>query len=210
VVLPSNTPLGTGTITVSYGGQTSAAFPITVVASAFGFDYYNGALGVATDNNDGHLITAANSAMPGETIDFWGAGDGADTKNTDLGPPTSFDNLGGITALYIGGVPVPIAYQGRSGYQGVDQVAVTLPSNVPLGCAVSVVAVIGSGSAATVSNLVTIAICEQRRSMRRFDGLRQSGDGGDAIEPGERRVWRDPGRSNHRACRDRLRHHDHG
>jgi uncharacterized protein (TIGR03437 family) len=158
VVLPSNTPLGTGTITVSYGGQTSAAFPITVVASAFGFDYYNGALGVATDNSDGHLITAANSAMPGETIDFWGAGDGADTKNTDLGPPTSFDNLGGITALYIGGVPVPIAYQGRSGYQGVDQVAVTLPSNVPLGCAVSVVAVMGSGSAATVSNLVTIAI----------------------------------------------------
>ena len=158
VVLPSNTPLGTGTITVSYGGQTSAAFPITVVASAFGFDYYNGALGVATDNHDGHLITTANSAMPGETIDFWGAGDGADTKNTDVGPPTGFDNLGGITALYIGGVPVPIAYQGRSGYQGVDQVAVTLPSNVPLGCAVSVVAVIGSGGASTVSNLVTIPI----------------------------------------------------
>jgi hypothetical protein len=40
----------------------------------------------------------------------------------------------------------------------VDQVAVTLPSSVPLGCAVSVVAVIGSGSAATVSNLVTIPI----------------------------------------------------
>ena len=158
VVLPSNTPLGTGTVTVAYGGQTSAAFPITVVASAFGFDYYNGALGVATDNNDGHLITAANSAKPGETIDFWGAGDGADTKNTDLGPPTSFDNLSGITALYIGGVPVPVAYQGRSGYQGVDQVAVTLPANVPLGCAVSVVAVIGNGSAATVSNLVTIPI----------------------------------------------------
>ena len=158
VVLPSNTPLGTGTITASYGGQTSAAFPITVVASAFGFDYYNGALGVATDNHDGHLITTADSAMPGETIVFWGAGDGADTKNTDVGPPTSFDNLGGITALYIGGVPAPIAYQGRSGYQGVDQVAVTLPSNVPLGCAVSVVAVIGSGSAATVSNLVTIPI----------------------------------------------------
>jgi uncharacterized protein (TIGR03437 family) len=158
VVLPSTTPVGTGTITVSYGGQTSAPFPITVVASAFGFDYYNGALGVATDNNDGHLITATASAMPGETIDFWGAGVGADTKNTDLGPPTSFDNLAGITALYIGGVAVPIAYQGRSGYQGVDQVAVTLPSTVPLGCAVSVVAVIGSGSAATVSNLVTIPI----------------------------------------------------
>jgi uncharacterized protein (TIGR03437 family) len=158
VVLPSSTPVGTGTITVSYGGQTSAPFPITVVANAFGFDNYNGALGVATDNLDGHLITSTASAMPGETIVFWGAGDGANPKNTDVGPPTNWDQVNGITALYIGGVQVPIAYQGRSPYQGVDQIDVTLPSDVPTGCAVSVVAAIGSGSAATVSNLVTIPI----------------------------------------------------
>src|SRR5215472_5232344 len=31
-LLPSNTPIGTGTITVTYNGQTSATAPITVVA----------------------------------------------------------------------------------------------------------------------------------------------------------------------------------
>jgi uncharacterized protein (TIGR03437 family) len=158
VVLPSSTPVGTGTITVSYGGQTSAAVPIKVVASAFGFDYWGGALAAATDNGDGHLITTSNSAYPAEVIVFWGAGVGADTKNTDVSPPTHYDNLSGITALYFGSVQVPIAYQGRSPYQGVDQIAVTIPSNAPTGCAVSIAAVSGSGSSAVVSNFVTLPI----------------------------------------------------
>ncbi len=158
VVLPSNTPVGTGTITVSYGGQTSAPAPLKVVASAFGFDYWGGALAAATDNGDGHLITTGDSAKPGEVIVFWGAGVGADTKNTDVGPPTHFDNLSGITALYFGSVQVPMAYQGRSPYQGVDQIAVVVPSNAPTGCAVSVAAVSGSGSSAMVSNFVTLPI----------------------------------------------------
>jgi hypothetical protein len=37
-VLPSNTPVGTGTITVTYNNQTSAAASILVVTSAMGFD----------------------------------------------------------------------------------------------------------------------------------------------------------------------------
>ena len=158
VVLPSSTPVGTGTITVSYGGQTSAPAPIKVVASAFGFDYYGGALAAVTDNGDGHLITTSDSAKPGEVIVFWGAGIGADTKNTDVSPPTDFTPLSGITALYFGSVKVPMAYQGRSPYQGVDQIAVVVPSNAPTGCAVSVAAVSGSGSSAMVSNFVTLPI----------------------------------------------------
>jgi uncharacterized protein (TIGR03437 family) len=158
VVIPSSTPVGTGTITVSFGGQTSAPAPITIVPSAFGFDYYDGTLAAITDNADGHLITSTKTAYPGEVIVFWGSGDGADTKNDDVDPPTHFDNLSGITALYFGDVLVPITYQGRSSYQGVDQVAVVVPADAPTGCAVSVVAVIGSGSTATVSNLVMMPI----------------------------------------------------
>lgn len=158
LVLPSNTPVGTGTITVSYGGPTSAPAPIVVVSHAFGFDFYGGALAVATDNADGHPIAITNSAKPGETIVFWGSGLGADTNDDDVNPPTHFDNLSGITALYFGSVQVPIAYQGRSPYQGVDQVAVTVPANSPTGCAVSVVAVSGTGSTAVVSNFVTMPI----------------------------------------------------
>jgi uncharacterized protein (TIGR03437 family) len=158
VVLPSTTPVGTGTITVSYGGLTSTPLPITIVANAFGFDSYDGSLAAITDNGDGHLITASKSAYPGEVIVFWGSGDGADTSNTDVSPPTHYDNLSGITALYIGGVQVPIAYQGRSTYQGVDQIAIVLPTNAPTGCAVSVVAVSGTGSNELVSNFVTMPI----------------------------------------------------
>lgn len=36
-ILPSATPVGTGTITVTNGSQTSAPAPITVVESAFGY-----------------------------------------------------------------------------------------------------------------------------------------------------------------------------
>jgi uncharacterized protein (TIGR03437 family) len=154
VVLPSSTPVGTGTLTVSYGNQTSAPVPITVVASAFGLDTYGGALAAVTDNADGHLITTSNSAKPGETVLFWGSGVGANKKDTDVSPPTNWDNLSGITAFYLGGTQVPIAYQGRSSYQGVDQVAVTIPANAPTGCGVSVVAVSGS----LVSNFATIPI----------------------------------------------------
>ena len=157
-VLPSNLPTGSGTMTVSYGGQTSAAFPITLVGHAFGFDYYGGGLATVTDNSTGALITTTNSARPGETVVFWGAGDGADTNNTDLSPPTHYDNLSGITALYFGSVQVPIVYQGRSPYQGVDQIDVTIPANVPTGCAVSVVGVSGGGANAIASNIAAMPI----------------------------------------------------
>jgi len=171
VVLPSTTPVGTGTIAVTYTDSsgtalTSAPLPITIVAHAFGFDFYDGVLAGITDNiatspRPGHLITANYSAQLGETVTFWGAGDGANTNNTDVSPPTNFDTVNGITALYIGGVQVPssnITYQGRSGYQGVDQINVTIPENAPTGCAVSVVAVSGTGSSALVSNMVTMPI----------------------------------------------------
>ena len=161
-VLPSNTPVGMlAAVTVSYGLATSQPYNTSVAQSAFGFDtYYGSGSGMAavTDNGDGHLITPSNSAHPGETIVFWGSGVGADTKNDDRNPPVSIDPLNDITQLFIGGVLVPIVYQGRSHYQGVDQVDVTLPPNVPTGCAVSVVAVSGAGSSAVVSNTVTIPI----------------------------------------------------
>ncbi|MGO9010754.1 MAG: hypothetical protein ACLQPN_11685 [Bryobacteraceae bacterium] len=170
VVLPSTTPVGTGTITVSYTNQsgsiqTSQPAPITIVSSAFGFDSYDGALAAVTDNTDGHLITTSQSAYPGEVIVFWGSGDGADLSHDDVNPPAPpFQSLSGITALYFGNVQVPATdtnhflYQGRSGYQGVDQINLTIPANTPTGCAVSVAAVIGSGATATVSNFVTMPI----------------------------------------------------
>jgi uncharacterized protein (TIGR03437 family) len=161
-VLPSSTPLGTlAQVTVTYNSVTSQPYNTMVIQSAFGFDTYYGTgsgMAAVTDNLTGSLISPTNSAHPGETIVFWGAGVGADTKNNDRDPPTDFTPLNYITQLFIGGQAVPIAYQGRSHYQGVDQIDVTLPQGVPTGCAVSVTAVSGSGASAVVSNTVTIPI----------------------------------------------------
>ena len=157
VVLPSSTPVGTGTITVTNSGQPSLTAPIQVVTSALGLDTLYGSgtgEGVVTDAN-GVVLTATNSASPGQTVILWGSGVGADTANTDRVYPEQQDNLTGIPLqVYIGGISATILYRGRSQYPGVDQVNVTIPTNVATGCDVSVVAVSGN----VVSNSITLPI----------------------------------------------------
>ncbi len=146
LVLPSNTPVGTGQVTVTYNGQ-SASFPIQVVQSAMGFDsyYQTGAgLGVATDNATGALFNYTNSIPPGTTVVLWGSGLGGDSTRdtTFVAPPTAINNL---AHFYVGGVEASIAYQGASGYPGVNQVDITIPTNAPTGCNVSAVGVTAAG-----------------------------------------------------------------
>ena len=160
LVLPSNTLTGAGTITVTNGSLKSSPAPIQVAASALGLDTLFGTgtgEGVVTDNTTGAVLVGTNSAQPGQTVVFWGSGVGADTANSDRVYPLQQDNLTNIPMqVYIGGVPATILYRGRSQYPGVDQIDVTIPTNVPTGCNVSVVAV--SGSASVPSNSITIPI----------------------------------------------------
>ena len=156
-VLPSTTPAGDGTITVTYNGQPSAAAPIHVAANAPGLDTLygtgNGA-GVATDNS-GNVFGPTNSAAPGQTITLWGSGIGADTNNDDRIYPQKQNNLTGIaTQIYIGGIAATVLYSGRSQYPGLDQYNVTIPGNVTPGCFVSVVVQAGG----VVSNAVTLPV----------------------------------------------------
>jgi hypothetical protein len=85
-VLPSTTPVGTGTITLTFNGNSTQA-PIQVVASAVGLDTLYGAgsgAGVVTDANF-NLIGLTNSAILGQAVTLWGSGIGADTSNADTG-----------------------------------------------------------------------------------------------------------------------------
>jgi len=117
------------------------------VASALGLD-------VATDANVNYFAQAA-SASPGQTIILWGSGVGADTANDDKTYPLKQDNLTTIPMqVWIGGIQATIQYRGRSQYPGVDQVNVVIPSNVPVGCGVSIVAVSGN----IVSNSITVPV----------------------------------------------------
>jgi uncharacterized protein (TIGR03437 family) len=157
-VLPAVTPVGTGTITVSYNGTPSAAAPIQVVSSAYGFTTYSG-LGVATDALTGALITYTNSAKPGEILVFWGTGLGSDPADSDT--TSSPHAINTPVQMYIGGVPVPassIAYAGASVYPGVDVIGVTVPQGALNGCYSPVAIVTGSGANAVVSNSVTLPI----------------------------------------------------
>jgi uncharacterized protein (TIGR03437 family) len=152
-VLPASTPIGTGTITVTYNGKTSASAPIQVVASALGINTYNG-LGVATDASTGALLTYASSGAPGQTIVLWATGLGADPQDSDTVYTSTPHSVGTPLQIYIGGLPATILYQGASVYPGVNQINLVIPAGAPAGCWVSLAAVSGS----LVSHVVTIPI----------------------------------------------------
>jgi uncharacterized protein (TIGR03437 family) len=155
-VLPSSTPTGTGTITVTYNNTASNAASITVVQSALGLDTYYGTgsgLGVATDTSY-NLITYTNSAKPGQNIVLWGSGLGADTADSDTTVTTTPHAVNVPLTVYIGGIAVTPSYAGSSGYPGLNQINVTIPSGVTTGCGVAVVAV----GANNVSNTIALPI----------------------------------------------------
>jgi uncharacterized protein (TIGR03437 family) len=155
-VLPSGTPVGMGTLTATYNGNSTMA-PIQVVPSAIGLDtlYGSGAgAGVVTDSNF-KVLGLTNSALPGEAIILWGSGVGADTSNDDRTYPQLQNNLTNIPIeVYIGGISANVLYRGRSPYPGLDQINVVVPANVTPGCFVSVVVETSS----IVSNTVTVPV----------------------------------------------------
>lgn len=122
-VLPAKTPTGTASVTVTLnGGAPSPAFQFQVVPAAPGLDNYwgtGGGLVTATNNFTGALIDFTHSATPMDTIVLWGSGSRADAADSDAG---------------------------SSGYPGLTQTDVTIPANVPLGCRVSIVTVVGVDS----------------------------------------------------------------
>ncbi len=124
VILPSNTPLDDGTLTVTFNGQTSAPLPVTVVAHSFGIFALNQAgsgPGVFTDPlivpPDSNVRTILNSAKPGDLIDVWGTGLGA-VAGDEAGGPLPGDLSGVDVEVLVGGIPATIVYRGRSGCCG--------------------------------------------------------------------------------------------
>jgi uncharacterized protein (TIGR03437 family) len=146
-VLPASTPTGTGTITVTYNSAPSNSFTIQVVASAFGLDTYYGTgngLITATNASTGALFNYTNSMAPGETITLWGTGLGADPQDSDTVFTTSPHAVNqGAVQVWIGGSQATVLYAGSSGYPGLDQINVTIPSGVT-GCNVAVVVVVNN------------------------------------------------------------------
>ena len=163
-ILPSNTPVGSGILTVSYNGQTSAATSIQVVASAVGLDTLNGSgsgIAVAQDASNGYAILGPNNAAnPGEVLVLWGTGVGPASGDETKYPFPQVDlTASNNVKVYIGGQLASVAYAGRSQFPGVDQINVTVPAGVS-GCNVSVLVQTG----AYVSNTATIPVAASGRT----------------------------------------------
>ena len=158
-ILPSATPVGTGTITVTTSAGTSPTAPITVVQSAFGILTMNQAgngLGQIQDANNGYnLLSYTASAKPGDAIVLWGSGLGPVTGDeTQYQTQTDFGSSYPIE-VDLGGVSATVLYHGRSAYPGLDEVIVAVPSSLS-GCNVS--AVVWHKANNIVSNVVTLPV----------------------------------------------------
>lgn len=138
-ILPSNTPVGAASITVTYSGQSSAPFKITVVASGLGVFTRNsagngpGIAQVARSQTDVTVNSLTNSAQAGDTLIVYGTG---------LGPITGADNsapgvvvAGANVTVNVAGQIITPTYAGRSpNFPGLDQINFQLPANVATGC----------------------------------------------------------------------------
>jgi uncharacterized protein (TIGR03437 family) len=162
-VLPSNTPVGNGTLTVSFGGQQGST-PIVVVASAVGILTANETgtgPAVATHVNN-TLITSTNAANESEEIQIYATGiDGLPGGASDASAPGAQQFSTANVVIYVGGVQLAanaLKYWGRNPSDpGLDQINIILPANVT-GCEVSLVFQTGTGATLYVSNTVTLAI----------------------------------------------------
>ena len=167
-ILPSTVTTGSYNVTVT-NGTVSAPFLAQVVANKialFTQDSSGGGLAIVQNyigpGVDVNRLTTGSvngvtisPAHPGQTLIAWGTGLGAQTAgdNSSDGAHHDFSTSMTIQAI-VGGVSIPVAYAGRNGYPGEDQINFTLPGNVQTGCAVPLqFSVNGNLSAATTISI---------------------------------------------------------
>jgi len=164
-VLPSDTPMGSGSLTVTSNGQISATFPITVVPSSFGTFTFNSAgtgPGIITDANY-HLLTPFHTAKPGQTLILWGTGLGPvpDASAEAATPPTQTNLCATASScpvtVWVGGQKASVPYAGRASYTAEDQIVFVVPQ-VLTGCYVQVAVQTGSQTGSVVGNFTSMPV----------------------------------------------------
>src|SRR3989338_261164 len=142
-VLPSSTPVWSGTLRVSFNGHASSPAPITVVRSSFGTFTLNQAgsgPGVIQNYNsatDAPVNTIAVAARPGQAVILWGTGLGPVSGNEAAGPlPGELTSIN--VKVWVGVLEATVTYRGRSECcVGIDQIKFIMPAGVT-GCYVPV------------------------------------------------------------------------
>lgn len=146
-VVPSATPLGPGTVTVTFQGKTSAPAPVTIVRRNFGaFTQSQSGYGPAIAQNyeaagNEPLNTLVRPARAGQVITIWGTGLGPVSGDESAQPLPGNQNI--PVKVFFGTQPARVVYAGRSGCCiGVDQIIVETPAGVE-GCYVPLAIVAG-------------------------------------------------------------------
>lgn len=157
-VLPSRTPVGLGSVVVSYQGRVSAPAPMRVARSAFGIYTVSqtgtgGAVGQIADGATTPVSTVDQPIRAGQTMILWGTGLGPVTKDEAAGP-LPFEPKDISVRVWIGDKTATVTYQGRSGCcPGIDQINFEVPAGID-GCSVPVSVEIDG----VYSNYATLAI----------------------------------------------------
>jgi uncharacterized protein (TIGR03437 family) len=158
-VMPSSVKAGLASLRLVNGNNKSNAIAIQIANAAPGiFAVSSGGYGPAVAQNfvSGAALpinSLAAPAAPGQVVIIWGTGLGPVTFPDNVAPTAG--NVATPVTVTVGGQPAAVSYSGRSPCcAGVDQIALTLPDNVPLGCWTPVSVKAGS----LVSNTATVAI----------------------------------------------------
>lgn len=161
-ILPSNTPVGKGRLTLTSNGQSSST-DIEVVRSSFGIFTVNQAgSGPSIAQNvvsatDQPLNGVFRPARPGQTVILWGTGLGPVSGDEAAAPlPGNLKDTHNVE-VFVGNRPANVIYAGRSGCcAGLDQVVFEVPNGVE-GCYVIVTVRVG-GATGVVSNFTSMAV----------------------------------------------------
>ena len=166
-ILPSATPIGTGTLTLFYQGG-SGSTTIQVLAADFGTLALNeGGTGPAVVTDTAFTpITMINAAHPGDTLILWGTGLGAVTGD-ETNPPVQ-QNLNTGVQVLVGNQPAAVSYGGRGSSPGLDQINFVVPAGVT-GCKASI-AVVVKGVTGNVTT-TSVAPAGQTTCGDSFDAL---------------------------------------
>ena len=164
-IVPSTTPLGDATVTVTYKGRTTAPLPITIVAQTLGIRTWNEfgsgpararnadpdtQLNANTDLSKLPLNSLAQSAKPGQFMVIQAMGLGAVDADETQDFVQSLDNPADVI---VGNKTATVITKARAA-DGSDFILIKLPDDVPQGCYVPLAVRTGG----ITSNVVTISI----------------------------------------------------
>ncbi len=157
-VMPSNTPLGTATVSVTFNNQPSGqgSATVNIVASSVGI-FTPGSTGfgpgIFTDGLTGGLISLANPATPGEILTGWATGVGAVGSDVQVAPVLNFPGV----QVWLGGQAAQMTYAGPGGGVALDQLNFVVPKTGVSGCNVPVLVTSNGVTSTTTTIPITTA-----------------------------------------------------